>query len=157
MYCENCGARLQEDQSFCSACGKPVVAASPAVAYRGKVARHVQLVAILLLVWSLLRLVGGAGFLFFGGFWLHFIPFPGRVWLLPYAAFGIISVGYAACGVIAAWGLFRRFQWARVLTLVVACLSLISIPFGTALGIYILWVFLPEQSGEEYRRMSHPR
>ena len=28
-------------------------------------------------------------------------------------------------------------------------------PLGTALGIYTLWVLLPEESGAEYDRLTH--
>jgi hypothetical protein len=31
---------------------------------------------------------------------------------------------------------------------------LIDIPFGTAIGIYSLWVLLPAESEQEYRTMS---
>jgi hypothetical protein len=37
-----------------------------------------------------------------------------------------------------------------VLAIVVAVLSLIKIPFGTALGIYTLWVLAPALSGAEW-------
>jgi hypothetical protein len=30
----------------------------------------------------------------------------------------------------------------------------VDMPFGTAIGIYSLWVLLPAASEEEYRRMS---
>lgn len=38
-----------------------------------------------------------------------------------------------------------------MLTIVLAFLALFNIPFGTALGIYTLWVLLPAESDEEYR------
>jgi len=163
MYCPNCGAKLEEGQSYCSSCGRPVAvtAVSPGAAapYRGRVARHLQVVAILWIVWSILDLARGAGFLFFRGFALHFIPFsfPQRMWMLPITAIaalaGTVILAYGAIGLIAAWGLLQRLRWARVLALIIAFLSLIHIPFGTALGIYTLWVLLPAQSGEEYSRM----
>jgi hypothetical protein len=37
-----------------------------------------------------------------------------------------------------------------VLTLILAFISLFNIPFGTALGVYSLWVLLPAQSEREY-------
>jgi hypothetical protein len=53
-----------------------------------------------------------------------------------------------------AWGLYERQPWARVLGIVVGFLALIRIPFGTALGIYTLWVLLPESSAREYDAMA---
>lgn len=42
-------------------------------------------------------------------------------------------------GVIGGIGLLQRRSWARILVLILGCLNLLSIPFGTALGIYTLW------------------
>ena len=42
--------------------------------------------------------------------------------------------------------------WARVLALILAFLDLINVPFGTALGVYTLWVLLPAQSEEDYEK-----
>jgi hypothetical protein len=47
-----------------------------------------------------------------------------------------------------------RKSWGRVLAIVVAILSLIKIPFGTALGIYTLWVLLPSASAIEYEAIA---
>lgn len=164
MYCRHCGARIEETQSFCSACGKPTEAAGPAAAMpeRNRVARHIQVVAILWLAWSILHLARGAGMLVFGHFGLPFIPFHAmpfgfRAWLFPLVTvLGIASLSYAVAGIIAAWGLFQRLQWARILALIVAFLALVQVPFGTALGIYTLWALLPTQSAEEYARMCPP-
>jgi hypothetical protein len=41
---------------------------------------------------------------------------------------------------IAGWGIYTRKRWAKILTMIVAALDLLSIPIGTALGIYALWV-----------------
>ena len=42
-------------------------------------------------------------------------------------------------GLIGGIGLLMRKAWARILLLIVGALQLLSIPFGTALGIYTLW------------------
>jgi hypothetical protein len=41
-----------------------------------------------------------------------------------------------------------------MLGIVVGFLALLRMPFGTALGIYTLWVLLPESSGREYEVLS---
>ncbi len=63
---------------------------------------------------------------------------------------GIFILAKAACGFIAGWGLMQREPWARVIALVLGFISLFNIPFGTAVGVYTLWVLLPAQSQEEY-------
>jgi hypothetical protein len=45
-------------------------------------------------------------------------------------------------GIIGGFGLMQFKPWARILVIVLSALELISIPFGTALGIYGLWVLL---------------
>lgn len=48
--------------------------------------------------------------------------------------------------VIAGIGLLKKAEWARVLTLVLSFLALMGVPFGTALGIYSIWVLLNAQA-----------
>ena len=48
-------------------------------------------------------------------------------------------------GVIAGFGLLQFREWARVLTIILSALNLVSIPIGTALGIYGLWVTLSQE------------
>jgi hypothetical protein len=48
------------------------------------------------------------------------------------------------------FSLLRRKPWGRVLGIVVAILSLLKFPVGTALGIYTLWVLVPAESAMEY-------
>ena len=57
----------------------------------------------------------------------------------------------AACG--AAWaatgiGLRRRRTWSRSVGLVLALLSLLVVPFGTAMGAYAFWVLLRQRARE---------
>ena len=49
-------------------------------------------------------------------------------------------------GIIGTYGLFKRKEWSRILMMVLAALSLFSIPFGTMLGIYTFWVLLQEET-----------
>ena len=86
---------------------------------------------------------------------MHFIPFPMRAFLLPIAGIiGVFLVASAVAGILAGWGLMNYRPWARVLALVLGVISLLHFPFGTALGIYTLWVLLPAKSESEYRRLA---
>ncbi len=49
-------------------------------------------------------------------------------------------------GIVAGVGLLKFRPWARIMTIILAALNLLNLPFGTALGIYALWVLLPAQT-----------
>jgi hypothetical protein len=53
----------------------------------------------------------------------------------------------------AAWGLMERTPWGRILAIVVAILSLIQFPFGTALGIWTLAVLLGYRNSTLYEQL----
>jgi len=57
-------------------------------------------------------------------------------------------------GIIAGFGLIERQPWARMLTIVLSALELMSVPFGTVLGIYGLWVLLSPGGEQLFRRPS---
>jgi predicted nucleic acid-binding Zn ribbon protein len=160
MFCDGCGATVQTGQAFCSACGKQIV--GPVVAMqqrRSRVQQHVHLLGILWLAVSALNAIGGvvvyiiANTLFFRG---NDIGAPGFLHPL-LSVIGILILAKAAIGFIAGWGLLQREPWARVVTLVLAFISLFNIPFGTAIGVYTLWVLLPVESGQDYEAMAAAR
>lgn len=174
MYCDGCGSPFSAGAQFCMQCGKRIVTApvgSAAGAARGvptasamvaggdgRVGRNINLLAGLWLANGILRLMEVGWLMAFrrlifdGGWWqpggwpLHFGPFfMGGLFFggATLALFGIIHL-------LLAWGLYERQSWARILGIVIGFLALIRFPFGTALGIYTLWVLLPEGSAREY-------
>jgi hypothetical protein len=159
MFCDGCGTPVQAGQAFCGKCGKqivgPVAFASPT---RGRVQRHAHLLGILWLAISALNTIGGMILLLLGTtFFPHLrelnqVPRDVPVGFLSslFTVLGIIVLAKAALGFMAGWGLMHRDSWARVLTLVLAFISLFHIPFGTALAVYTLWVLLPSESQQEY-------
>jgi hypothetical protein len=68
----------------------------------------------------------------------------------------VITVVIGVASIVAGWGLLERAPWARILTVVLAFLALLRLPFGTALGIYSLVVLFPEPARVEYKRLAHP-
>ncbi len=69
----------------------------------------------------------------------------------------ILIMAKAALGFVAGWGLLQREPWARILTLVLAFISLFNVPFGTAVGVYTMWVLLPGESEREYELITGER
>jgi Ni,Fe-hydrogenase I cytochrome b subunit len=49
-------------------------------------------------------------------------------------------------GIIAGLGLYRRKEWARILTLILSVIHIFNFPFGTAIGIYSIWVLIQPES-----------
>jgi len=175
MFCDRCGQQLSDNAQFCIACGKalgpgvvPVVVTAP---QDGRVGRHIKILASLWLVYGVLRFMAMAWIFLIGRTILpSFVqdivvgagPFPSHFPLSRLISGGLMFAGLAS-GVfgilylVAAWGLFERKPWARILTLVIGFIVLIRFPFGTALGIYTLWVLLPSPAGQEYERLAGSR
>ena len=63
----------------------------------------------------------------------------------------ILVAAYAIPGLLAGYGLLRFAPWARILTIVLAVFELIRFPFGTALGVYSLWVMLSAEGAALFR------
>ena len=130
----------------------------------GRVQGHVHLLGILWLAISAFNTIGGvilyvvANALFAH---LHEMGAPPETHtgflrsLLSVVAIFILAK--AACGFLAGWGLLQRESWARVIALVLGFISLFNIPFGTAVGVYTLWVLLPAQSQQEYEALAASR
>jgi len=60
------------------------------------------------------------------------------------AAFFLIALGVP--GLVVGVGLLKLRPWARILGIVISALDLTHIPFGTALGIYGLWVLFNRET-----------
>lgn len=56
--------------------------------------------------------------------------------------------------IIGGFGLLKRKPWARILILIIACLDLLQIPIGTAIGIYELWVLLQDETVKLFEKGS---
>jgi hypothetical protein len=170
MFCDKCGTPITSGAQFCSSCGK-AVAGTPVIiqstprsgAADGRVQRHIQLLASLWLANGILRFME-VGSIFIAGRLLPILvgwgvggrftgwPFS----FLPFGLYGIAGIlaFFGAAHLLLAWGLFQREPWARPLGLFIGFVALLRPPFGTALGIYTIWVLLPQQSGHEYQQLS---
>ena len=156
MFCDQCGAELQVNQGFCSSCGKEVKGAISFAAPRpGRVGAHLRLLGILWLALSAFEAVGGVvAIILSNSLFSPLGPHGMPPFLHPLiAGVGILSIIKAAGGFLTGWGLLNRQPWARMLAIILGVVSLFfHIPFGTALGIYTLWVLLPAHAEEEYER-----
>lgn len=161
MFCTACGNPIAPEQPVCSKCGNPT---SVGLMYGGgrRVADHIQLLGILHIVYSALICIPGIVAIFIGklffGWLIQFMPQHGGP-PPPFVGMLIVFVGWVmlirgAVGIAAGVGLLQRAHWARILALIMGFISLISFPFGTALGIYTIWVLLSAGADQEYERMA---
>ncbi|MDQ2832556.1 MAG: hypothetical protein M3Y50_02215 [Acidobacteriota bacterium] len=150
---------------------RPVYAAAsqPVIPRSSRVQQHLQTLGILWCVFGVYRVVGGLLGVFvlrvitlrnFGGGW----PFGpnlggsfshGPAWLgglVPLIA--IYTIVGVALSLLVGFSLLTRQSWGRTFALVVGILTLFKPIFGTALGVYTLWVLSPSLSGLEYEAMA---
>lgn len=110
--------------------------------------QHVKIVAILSIIFGVLMAFLGLGI--FG-----IIAAAGAasgeqeaMWVT--GAVGIFIAGLFAIlalpAIIGGIGLLKGRNWGRILILIVAVLSLLNFPFGTAYGVYALWVLVNDQT-----------
>ncbi|WP_433975063.1 zinc ribbon domain-containing protein [Tunturiibacter lichenicola] len=170
MVCQGCGAPVVDGVHFCSRCGAQVVAAQPMYAAYPqppvptvvpRVQRNLQTLGILWCVFGAYRVISGLmGMFFLKVFAFHSFAYDwpfnhqhvfGQPWtgaLLPIvAAYTVVTAGLA---VFVGYSLLTRRPWGRTFAIIVAVLTLLKPLFGTALGIYTLWVLAPSTSGLEY-------
>ena len=118
---------------------------------------HVRILAYLYIFFGALGLLAALAVLFiFGGLAgvvgmanpqdaeaVHVaVPILGIIGMLAFVLVLLLSLP----SVIAGAGLLKFRPWARLLTIVLSALNLPMVPFGTALGIYGLWVLLQQET-----------
>lgn len=80
------------------------------------------------------------------------VEFAAGVTATVFAAIGVFALLWGAAHVWAAAMLDRRQPFGRVLTLGLALVNLVALPFGTAFGIYACWTLLTDEG----RRLFEP-
>ena len=157
MFCNRCGTQLQPDFRLCPKCGAPLGVPSAVPGPMGRLQRHLRTVGILWIVvgvlWVIPSLVlmgfSHAPHLMMGDDMFTHAFMPPMMFSM-----GVVFLAIAAGGILVGWGLMNHERWARMTAIVIGILALFHPPFGTALGIYTLWVLLPAESAAEYDRMS---
>ena len=66
----------------------------------------------------------------------------------------VLLLALSLPGIVAGFGLLQLQPWARILAIVLSALELMSVPLGTVLGIYGLWVLLSPNGEQLFRRPS---
>ncbi len=87
---------------------------------------------IAFLVFTVLKLVGG------------FVDDANGATILSLIAdiLAVVFIIISVPGILAGMGLYKKKEWARILTLILSVIEFFSFPFGTAIGIYSIWALV---------------
>ena len=122
--------------------------------------RHVNLLGILATIWGALAMLVGVSMLLLaaGALAELLAPAANRVDLAAsltaamFVLMGVFALVWGGAHVWAAALMRRRRPLGRVLSLALAVVNLLVLPFGTAFGAYALWVLLRDDG----RRLFEP-
>ncbi len=107
---------------------------------------HVKVLAILYLVFAGLSVLFGLAILLITGVVSGIVGTADATgFAIPFIRLGgtaaaLFCFVWAVPGLVVGLGLLGRQPWARILGIVISALSLMHVPFGTALGVYGLWI-----------------
>ena len=126
--------------------------------------KHVDFLGILLLGWSAFSvLVGLATLLIAAGAATIVGASPGvdenvgvaaGITAAFFSTIGVLALVWGMVHAVAGYGLRRLRHWSRPLALGLGVVNLILLPFGTALGVYALWVLLAAETRGLFQSMS---
>jgi hypothetical protein len=118
------------------------------------VASQVDFLGVLFIVWGLLTTLVGVSTLALGIGAVALITSASRggagqvaagVTAAAFTALAIIAMLWGAAHVVVGVPLRRHKPWSRLGALTLGSVDLLLLPYGTALGVYALWVLLSEQ------------
>jgi hypothetical protein len=117
---------------------------------------HVDLVGTLFAIWGILTTLIGLSTLALGIGAVAIITSASHGGASGQVAAGLTAAAFTTLAIIAVvWGVvhvvvglpLRRHQpWARLVALMLGSVDLVLLPYGTALGVYALWVLLNEDT-----------
>ena len=158
MFCNGCGTQLQPQFNVCPNCGRAIDRAGLTVAGSSRLERHLRILGILWIIAGALFLIPAIALMTIGSMVHIAIPGGEEIGRLvgPLALFilGGTFLILAAGGILVGRGLLHHETWARTTAIVLGILALFHPPFGTALGIYTLWVLLSSDASSEYARLA---
>jgi hypothetical protein len=113
---------------------------------------HVDFLGTLFIVWGLLTVVIGVSTLALGVGAVALITSAGRegnqvaagLAAAAFTTLAFIAIGWGTVHVVVGVPLRRYAPWSRLIALMLGSVDLLLLPYGTALGVYALYVLLNE-------------
>ncbi len=110
--------------------------------------KHVTILGALYIAFSILGIIFAAVFfiVLVGSGMISGDPDAMAILSIVGTVFSLFCAITALPGIIGGFGLLKRKNWARILIIILGCLNLLNIPFGTCFGAYTLWVLLQKDT-----------
>jgi len=122
----------------------------------------VDFLGLLFIVWGLLTTLVGISTLALGIGAFALIASAGRggssgqvaanLTAALFTTLAIVAIVWGAAHIIIGVPLRRHRAWARIMALMLGSVDLLLLPYGTALGIYALWLLLSESGKSLFER-----
>jgi hypothetical protein len=113
---------------------------------------HVDLLGVLFIIWGLLTTLVGVSTLALGVAAAALVAsrsggsqFAAGVTAAAFTTLAVMAIVWGVIHVAVGVPLRRRQPWARLVALMLGSVDLVLLPYGTALGVYALWVLLNEK------------
>lgn len=122
---------------------------------------HVDLVGVLFMIWGALTILIGASTLALGMAAASLISaaadsgrgqFAASLTAATFTVFALLAMVWGAGHVAVGTLVRRRRHWSRLGAILLGSVDLLLLPYGTALGVYALWVLLHDDA----RRLFEP-
>lgn len=126
---------------------------------------HVDFIGLLFIVWGMLTTLVGLSTLALGVGAVAMIAsnaqggggqMASALTAFAFAALAVIAMLWGGAHIVVGMPLRRRKPWARLAALALGSIDLVLLPYGTALGIYALWVLLNERGKALFAGSSSP-
>jgi hypothetical protein len=156
MFCNRCGTPVQPDYNLCPKCGQSLASQVVRPADPNRLERHIRTLGMLWIIAGALFLFPAVVCLILGSaahFAIRGSELAAMLGPLVLDLIGGSFLFLAAGGILVGRGLIDRRPWARTVGLILGVLALFHPPFGTALGIYTLWVLLSNGADTQYQQM----
>lgn len=118
--------------------------------------KHINIVAALQIAFSILTLVlGVVGFIVLRLIGDISMDSDAKTVLSVIGTIALIFfVVLSIPGLFAGFGLLKRKEWARILTLILSVLDLFNFPIGTAVGVYSIWALSNNEVAAAFKKSN---
>ena len=115
---------------------------------------HVDFLGLLFIVWGLLTVLIGVSTLALGIGAVALVASASRgggqvaagIAAVAFTTLALVAILWGVCHVVVGVPLRRCTPWSRLMALLLGSVDLLLLPYGSALGVYALYVLLNEKS-----------